>query len=209
MATLYPQPLLQLFDNLGNELAGGKVYSYEGGTSTPLVTYQDRNGATANANPVVLDSAGRATIRITEGVSYKFIVKDSADVTIATYDHIIEGTVATAANNDILVSLTYCGNPGAQAFLGGHEVTNAFTFPANFSGSAGSVQTNPAATYDITVKKNGVAAGTVSVSTAGVFTFTTSGGASVSCVFGDTISFHAPDSGTAADILVTLLGDLA
>lgn len=209
MATLYPQPLLQLFDNLGDELNGGKVYSYEGGTSTPLVTYQDRNGATPNANPVVLDSAGRATIRITEGVSYKFIVKDSSDVTIATYDHIIEGSVASDLSNVILVPMTYCGNPGAQAFMGGFEVTHDFTFPPNFEGAAGSVQTNPGAEYLISVRKNGVEIGTAGISTAGVFSFDTTGGAQQSFVFGDTVSFHAPDSGTAADFAVTLVGELA
>lgn len=209
MATLYPQPLLQLFDDYGDVLNGGKVYSYEGGTTTPLVTYQDRDGATPNANPVILNAAGRATIRITEGVSYKFVVKDADDNTIQTLDHIVEGEAEEDTEFQYLVPVTYCGNPGAQAYLGGCTITTACTFPVNFDGSAGDVQTNPAATYTITVKKNGVECGTVVISTAGVFSFTTTGGAAVSCVFGDAITFHAPDTGTAADIQFTLVADLA
>lgn len=209
MATLYPQVILQLFDNYGVVLAGGKIYSYEGGTTTPLVTYQDLNGATPNANPVVLDAAGRATVRITEGVSYKFIVKDSADVTIATYDHIIEGEAAGASDNVYLVHLTFAGSPGAQAFMGGAAITHSATFPVDFDGAAGEVGTAPGATYTISVKKNDVEVGTVAFDTAGVATFDTTGGATVSVVYGDKITFVAPDSGSAADILVTLVGDLA
>ena len=40
-------------------LNGGKVYFYVAGTSTPQDTYTDSTGKTANANPVILDSAGR------------------------------------------------------------------------------------------------------------------------------------------------------
>lgn len=209
MATLYPQVILQLFDNYGAVLAGGKIYSYEGGTSTPLVTYQDLNGATPNANPVVLDAAGRATVRITEGVSYKFIVKDSADVTIATYDHIIEGEAAAASDNVYLIHLTFAGNPGAQAFMGGGAITHSNTLPIDFDGASGEVQTNPGATYTISVKLNDVEVGTIAISTTGVFTFATTGGATVPLVYGDKITFIAPDSGTAADIMVTLVGALA
>jgi hypothetical protein len=71
------------------------------------------------------------------------------------------------------------------------------------------VQTNPGATYTISVKKNGVEVGTVAFDTAGTPTFVTTGGATVSCIFGDDITFHAPDTGTAADILITLVGEIA
>lgn len=209
MATLYPQVILQLFDNYGVVLAGGKIYSYEGGTTTPLVTYQDLNGATPNANPVVLDAAGRATVRITEGVSYKFVVKDSADVTIATYDHIIEGESAAASDNVYLIHLTFAGNPGAQAFMGGAAITHANTLPIDFDGASAEVQTAPGATYTISVKKNDVEVGTIAFDTSGTPTFATTGGATVSLVYGDKITFIAPDSGTATDIMATLVGDLA
>ena len=209
MATSYAPVLLQLFDNSGDELAGGLVYTYEAGTTTPLATYTDLAGAVPNANPVVLDSAGRATIRLTDGVAYKYVVKDSDGVTIQTQDNVIVGEAASDSESVYLVHCTYCETPGAQAFMGGASVTHAFTFPVNFDGASGSVQTNPGSDYVISVKKNGVEVGTVTISSAGVFTFATTGGGTVSCVFGDDITFHAPDSGSAADFAITLVGELA
>src|SRR5690348_5165010 len=101
MATLFAAPLAQLFDDLADVLAGGKVYSYEAGTSTPLATYQDRDGNTANANSTVLDSSGRATIRLTEGVAYKLIVKDSSDMVVLTEDNVIVGFAADTTTDQL------------------------------------------------------------------------------------------------------------
>ncbi len=54
----------QFLDDNGDPLAGGKLYSYEAGTSTPLATYTDVTGSVANSNPVILDSGGRASVWI-------------------------------------------------------------------------------------------------------------------------------------------------
>lgn len=79
----------RFFDANGNPLAGGKIYTYQAGTSTPQATYTDSTGATPNANPVVLDSNGYAPIWFNTAFSYKVIVKDSSDVTIFTEDNIV------------------------------------------------------------------------------------------------------------------------
>lgn len=81
-------PYQQFSDNNGNPLSGGKIYTYIAGTLTPTATYTDQGGATPNANPVILDSAGRADIWLNTSVSYKFIVKTSADVTVRTVDNV-------------------------------------------------------------------------------------------------------------------------
>jgi hypothetical protein len=78
--------LPQFFDNAGNPLSGGKVFTYAAGTLTPLASYTDRGGGTPNSNPVVLDSAGRADIWLSTNVAYKLIVKDSTEAT--TYDSV-------------------------------------------------------------------------------------------------------------------------
>lgn len=49
-------------DGNGGPLAGGKVYTYEPGTSTPKPTYQDLAKTVANTNPVILDPRGEAVI---------------------------------------------------------------------------------------------------------------------------------------------------
>lgn len=81
----------QLFDNSGNVLSGGKLYSYEAGTTTPLTTYTSSTGITAHTNPIILDAAGRVAtgeIWLDYSKLYKFIVRTSTDVQIATYDNI-------------------------------------------------------------------------------------------------------------------------
>lgn len=82
----------QFFTNTGAVLTGGKLFTYSAGTTTPAVTYTSSNGATAWTNPIVLDAAGRVPgsgeIWLTDGINYKFVLKDANDVLIATYDNI-------------------------------------------------------------------------------------------------------------------------
>lgn len=82
----------QFFDNNGDPLTGGKLYTYAAGTTTPQATYTTSAGSTAWSNPIVLDAAGRVPssgeIWLTEGASYKFVLKDADDVLIATYDNL-------------------------------------------------------------------------------------------------------------------------
>lgn len=89
----------QLFDNNGNPLSGGKLYTYEAGTTTPLTTYTSSTGVTPHTNPIILDAAGRVPngeIWLDYFELYKFVVKTSADVLIATYDN-IGGSFNTAS----------------------------------------------------------------------------------------------------------------
>ena len=80
----------QFFDNNGVPLAGGLIYQYQAGSSTPLATYTTVNGTVANANPIVLDSSGRCPneIWMQTGYSYKFILQTSAGVTLQTLDNL-------------------------------------------------------------------------------------------------------------------------
>lgn len=82
----------QFFDNNGNPLTGGKLYTYAAGTTTPAATYTNATGTTAHTNPIILDAGGRVPsgeIWLTDGVSYKFVLKNANDVTIGTYDNVI------------------------------------------------------------------------------------------------------------------------
>lgn len=90
MPSLIPEGKQAYFDSAGDPLVGGKVYTYSAGTSTPQATYADQAGLTPNANPVILDARGEATI-FWSG-AYKVILKDSLDNTIWTVDNIIEVT---------------------------------------------------------------------------------------------------------------------
>jgi hypothetical protein len=81
----------QFFTNSGVPLSGGKLYTYAAGTTTPQTTYTSSSGGTAHTNPIILDSAGRVPggeIWL-NAPPYKFLLKDSNDVLIATYDNIL------------------------------------------------------------------------------------------------------------------------
>ena len=80
----------QYFDNNGVPLAGGLIYTYQAGTSTPLATYTDNGGTVANANPIVLDSAGRVPYEIWmfTGYSYKFVIQSATANSIQTLDNL-------------------------------------------------------------------------------------------------------------------------
>ena len=82
----------QFFTNSGAVLTGGKLFTYLAGTTTPATTYTTSSGNVAWTNPIVLDAAGRVSgsgeIWLTNNVIYKFVLKDSNDVLIGTYDNI-------------------------------------------------------------------------------------------------------------------------
>lgn len=88
MALLAPNPRIQIIDANGNPVAGGKIYTYLAGTTTPVATYTDYTQNTTNTNPVILDAAGRASIWISDSVQYKFVVNDANDVLLYTTDNI-------------------------------------------------------------------------------------------------------------------------
>lgn len=96
MASLTPSPKMQFFTASGIPLVGGKLYTYAAGTTTPLATYTDSTGASANTNPVILDSRGEASVWLGASL-YKFVLKDSVDALIWTADNVNEVEAATFA----------------------------------------------------------------------------------------------------------------
>lgn len=85
--TLFPYPVFRAFDANAVPLAGGLLYSYAAGTTTPLATYTDESGDTPNANPVVLDSTGSANVWLANA-AYKLVLKDASGTTQWTVDNI-------------------------------------------------------------------------------------------------------------------------
>lgn len=102
MAYLLVAPYFTGIDANGAPLNGGKVYTYIAGTTTPQASYTDYTGITPAANPVILDSAGRAEIWLSG--SYKIVVKDALDNTIHTTDN-ITATAATATELNYLAGV--------------------------------------------------------------------------------------------------------
>lgn len=111
----------QFFDNSGQVLTGGKLYTYAAGTTTPLETYTTFNGNVANSNPIVLDAAGRVPyeIWINLGVGYKFVLKDTNDVPISTWDNIPSNAVPPLSNNASAIAYQQGNSVTAGAFIVG------------------------------------------------------------------------------------------
>jgi hypothetical protein len=128
-----PQPKLQFLDNNGVPLSGGKVYTYSAGTTTPLTTYTDYTGNTANSNPVILDSRGECSIWLGTS-SYKFKLTTSTDVEVWTVDNI---SVLTSSAN-----ITYVeSGTGAVTQTVQSKLRLGYVYPEDF-GAAGNGSTN-------------------------------------------------------------------
>jgi hypothetical protein len=117
----------QFFDSNGDPLAGGLLYTYNAGTTTPVSTYTTRSGAAFNTNPIVLNSSGRtpAEIWLEGGVLYKFVLKDSTFVQIGSYDNIPAVNDPTTTNNLITVAgtnaLTGLAVPPLEGYTAGAQ----------------------------------------------------------------------------------------
>jgi hypothetical protein len=108
---------LQFTDEDGNPLAGGKVYSYEAGTSTAAPLYTDVDYFIPYSNPIILGDDGRpsgAVFMLPQG--YKIEVYDADDVLQYTLDDISDPGAVFAENFGIVMS------EGGKEQASGYEV---------------------------------------------------------------------------------------
>lgn len=140
MTTLLPVPKARFFSASGAPLAGGKVYTYSAGTTTPKNTYTDASGTVANSNPVILDSAGEADIWLLG--NYKIILKNSADVQQWSVDNVSGGAAVsidwlTVTGTDTLIATpasAVTAYTSQQIFLFYAVATNTGPVTINISG---------------------------------------------------------------------------
>jgi hypothetical protein len=104
MAGLAPLARLQAINSSGVPISGAKLYTYAGGTSTPLATYTTSALSVENANPVVADAGGLFGAIYLAASNYKFVLKTSADVEVWTQDSIENATATNIVNADISAS---------------------------------------------------------------------------------------------------------
>ena len=128
--TLTPIPKFQPLVG-GAYLPSGKLYTYLSGTSTPAAVYQDTSG-TAHPNPVILDAEGSATIYLDSTKKYKFVLKDSSDVTKWTVDPVNSANY----DNDLRTDLANTSDTAkGDALVSGKRTlagANAFTLHKYF-----------------------------------------------------------------------------
>lgn len=108
MASIAPNAFNQFFDDNGDPLAFGLLYTYLAGTSTLADTYTNAGGYVKNSNPIVLDSAGRCKIWL-DSYAYKFVLNDADDVLVDEIDNVVSlssNSVGTVNNYSELRVLT-------------------------------------------------------------------------------------------------------
>lgn len=95
-------PVTQQFQNKnGSNLVGGKVYVYFQGRTALATTYHDEDGTVVNANPVLLDNNGRATVFADTIYSYTIVVCDYYGKELFSQDITLHDAISTA--EDVLV----------------------------------------------------------------------------------------------------------
>ena len=146
----------QFFDNNGAPLSGGLIYTYAAGTTTPQTTYTTSAGNIANANPIVLDSAGRVPneIWLTSTLFYKFLLKTSVGTQIASYDNIgpsADSASLAASTGASLIGYTQ-GGAGAVATNVQNKLRQSVS-PVDF-GAVGDGTTNDSAALILAASAN-------------------------------------------------------
>lgn len=99
-ASLSPLVKQQFFDDSGNPLASGKLFTYIAGTNTLVATYKTAAGIDENSNPIILDARGECDIWLSSDIAYKFKLLDSNNVEIWTVDNITAGGTGSGGSVD-------------------------------------------------------------------------------------------------------------
>lgn len=141
-AVLAPYLTQQFFKNNGTFNAGGLLYTYQAGTTTPVATYTNSTGATPNTNPIVLNARGEANIWLLPNVAYKFVLQDSSANPIWSVDQVTDaqlitlyGGVDTGTANAYVLNFTANFN----AYTNGIVI---YWMPANSNTGASTINVN-------------------------------------------------------------------
>lgn len=95
-------PVTQQFQaKNGSNLISGKVYIYYQGRTALATTYHDEEGTVVNANPVLLDNNGRATVFANTIYSYTIVVCDYYSKELFSQDITLHDAISTA--KDVVV----------------------------------------------------------------------------------------------------------
>lgn len=92
MSNQFSFPIHSAFDSSGVPINGAKLNFYVTGTTTRQDTFSDSALSSANANPVVSDSAGRFGAIFLKDAVYKVVLTDANDVAIWTADPVAPQT---------------------------------------------------------------------------------------------------------------------
>lgn len=110
MVALLPSPELSFVDANGLPYAGGTLATYVPATTTAKSTWSENTGTTLNANPIVLDSAGRC-VCYGDG-AYRLVLHDAVGNLVWDQN---STTLVSAAMAPVVIAATIAD---AQVLLG-------------------------------------------------------------------------------------------
>lgn len=156
-------------------------------------------------------TAGKMTIGGTDG---NVIVDDAAgeSVTISKWTSkralLSDIGIGAGGSSSYDLRFGFTATPITDEIIDTIMIGRAITLPANLTGSLGRVGVNPTATFNLLLKDDGTTIATISISTGGVFTFTTVSGTAKSIAAGSVLTLVAPTTvdATVAVMTMTILG---
>lgn len=191
----------QIDDRVAALLTAGTnvTLNYDDGAGTLEISAAVASGDITDFNEAVDDRVGAL---IDAGTGISVVYNDGAGTLVIT-------NTASIARN---VSFPIIATPGASEVLlmWTPPVGETVTFADDFADSAGITVGNPGSTYTMPVKKDGASVGSIEVSAAGAFTFSTTGGA-VTIIGGTnylTVEGSATPDAAFENATITLKGSL-
>jgi hypothetical protein len=190
-------------DANGDPLSGGKVYMYIPSTTTFKNTWQDEGETILNANPIVLDAAGRCIIY--GNGKYRQYLTDQFGTLVwdqlTNWVNVPALTVTSVYDLPIYIQ----GKPSVGEVFPIFNAVRSVKLPAGLVASIFTVATVPTAPAVFTLAKNAITIGTVSFATSGVPTV--SFVSDVSFAPGDQLIVTAPNpqDSTMANVAMTFV----
>lgn len=147
MSNRFINPFPQFMDATPTMLSGAKLFFYATGSSTKLNTYTTKALSVANPNPIVLNSAGRASVDIfLQDLEYKVVLAPATDSDPPSSPIWTADPVAARDSALIAKTLTGSGSPnGSVAGTAGSasilpdfywDYTNSILYVATVTGDA-------------------------------------------------------------------------
>lgn len=134
--------LSQQFNELGEPLAGGLLYFYAAGTTTPQDAFKDSNLTLQHPNPIELDAAGRVPAFYLADGNIKIRLTDAAGVTQVAADNLLViGPSSGSGSGDTVDATTILATGDIKVRYGTGQVTgfvrlNGRTIGSSTSGAA-------------------------------------------------------------------------
>lgn len=114
MAVNYTSARFSAEDDNGRPLSGGRLFTYQNGTTTPAVTYKDAAGTTPNTNPIILDARGEAIVFLQDTQVYRFVLQNRVGSLVWSQD----GITGNASSSSFLAFIAELLSGTGAALIG-------------------------------------------------------------------------------------------